>query len=108
MPKQTVNRGGGRLKERDVTRQIRDYLKLKHIWHFKAWQGPMSLPGISDILGIYDGKFMAIEVKAPGAHATTAQEAFLSSVKDQGGIAFVAWDVDDVVRELLKYNMGGK
>lgn len=87
-------------KEADITKAIRKVLKEAVIWHFKHWGGPMSLPGIADILGIYEGKFLAIEVKRPGLSPTEKQSKFLDAVNRAGGIGFVAHSVDDVVREL--------
>lgn len=89
------------MKEADITKQIRDLLKWHHIFHWKQWQGPMSQPkGVSDILGIYQGKMLAIEVKRPGYHCTPDQKRFLSRVEEQGGIAFVARSAEDVIKEL--------
>jgi len=90
-----------RITEADITRQIRNYLKIRGIFHWKQWQGPMSQPkGVSDIIGIYRGKFLAIEVKRPAAKLTMAQAKFLTRVEDHGGIAFVAKSLDDVIYKL--------
>jgi hypothetical protein len=89
------------LKEADITRQIRDVLDLKGIFHWKQWQGPMSQPkGVSDILGCYEGKLLAIEVKVPGKHPSREQIAFIHAVQDAGGIAFVAYSPEDVIQRL--------
>jgi hypothetical protein len=87
--------------EKEVTRQIRQVLKICRIWHWKEWQGPMSFPkGISDILGIYKGRMLAIEVKRPGGRVSQEQRAFLERVNEEGGVGFVAYSVDDVVERL--------
>jgi hypothetical protein len=89
------------LTEKEVTRQIRQVLKICRVWHWKEWQGPMSFPkGISDILGIYKGQFLAIEVKRPGGRMSPDQEKFIDRVNQEGGIGFVAYSVDDVVERL--------
>ncbi len=89
------------LTEQQITQQIRQVLKLCRVWHWKSWQGPMSFPkGISDILGCYQGRFLAIEVKKPGGRVSPDQETFIARVNEEGGIAFVAWSVDDVVKQL--------
>lgn len=88
------------LKEADITRQIRDFLKMQNIWHWKHWSGMGSAPGVSDILGCYQGRFMAIEVKRPGRKATDAQRRFIDNVNDAGGIGFVADSIEDVVEGL--------
>jgi hypothetical protein len=60
--------------------------------------------GMSDVLGMttdhYGGRLLAIEVKRPTGRATADQVAFLETVRRNGGIAFIARSVDDVLREL--------
>lgn len=61
------------------------------------------LNGVSDILGIFDGKFLAIEVKRllpKKTYPSPAQRDFIASVKEQGGVAFVARSVEDVLKYL--------
>jgi penicillin-binding protein-related factor A (putative recombinase) len=53
------------------------------------------LKGISDILGIYKGKFLAIEVKSKTGRLSPEQVWFLAEVKAKGGIAFVARSIED-------------
>lgn len=57
--------------------------------------------GCSDIIGqMKDGRFLAIECKRPGGKVTADQIAFLTNVRRSNGVAFIAWSVDDVIREL--------
>lgn len=87
--------------ESEITAAIRGVLKSLGIWHFKHWSGPMTNPkGISDILGIYLGKMLAIEVKKPGGKLTPEQQRFIDRVKIEGGISFVAYSIDDVINGL--------
>lgn len=58
--------------------------------------------GISDILGVWDGRLLAIEVKAPGGKLSSEQIKFIDDVNAAGGIAFVAYSIEDVVKNLLK------
>lgn len=99
------------LSEAQVTKQIRDVLNRCRIFHWKHWSGPMTYPkGISDILGIYQGRMLVIEVKRqgweppnPGTKAYkhfVEQQGFLSQVKKNGGIAFFAQSVEDVIERL--------
>ena len=85
-----------KILEKDVTRQIRDYLKYKKIWHWKQFQTLGSKPGVSDILGIYKGRFLAIEVKKPGGKLSEHQVKFLDIVNSEGGIGFMATCIEDV------------
>lgn len=56
-----------------------------------------AFPGCSDLLGqMRDGRFLAIEVKAPGRYATPQQRAFLARVASAGGVAILARCIEDV------------
>lgn len=59
-----------------------------------------SSTGVSDILGVFQGKALAIEVKMPNGRISDHQRAFLVRFAKEGGIAFVARNIDDVEREL--------
>lgn len=66
--------------------------------------------GIADIVGIYKGLFVAIEVKRPETRNRVSpyQVAFLEDVKSCGGIAFVCWDADRVKDQLMnQYRLYG-
>ena len=91
------------LKEKDVKKQIKDYLNALGIFYFCPLQGLGSTPGVSDFIGIYNGKFMAIEAKAAKGKLNEFQSNFLAKVKQQGGIAITAWSVDDVITPLNKF-----
>jgi hypothetical protein len=55
-----------------------------------------SEPGCSDLLACYRGRFVALEVKKPGKHATPIQESFLAGVRAAGGLAAVVTSIEDV------------
>ena len=67
--------------------------------------------GASDILGLVNGRFVAIEVKTPEAYrklnqgATASQMAFIANIKNNGGVAAVVCSVEQV-RELLIREFG--
>lgn len=88
------------ITEKDLTKQIRQVLTMARVWHWKHWGGPMSYKGVSDILGMWNGRMLAIEVKRPGGLVTADQHAFINRVKTEGGIAFVARSVEDVIENL--------
>jgi Holliday junction resolvase len=56
---------------------------------------------VSDILGIYRGLPLAIEVKSDTGRLTKEQAEFLQDFAAEGGIAFVARSADEV-RSRLK------
>lgn len=87
--------------EKEITRAIRSVLKGLGIWHWKHFQGGMTpIKGISDILGCYKGRMLAIEVKTDVGRVSDDQQRFIKRVIEEGGIAFVARSVDDVINGL--------
>ena len=60
-------------------------------------KNPNQMNGVSDILGLWDGKFLAIEVKAGSDRLSDDQKIFLERVREAGGYAMEARSVDDVI-----------
>jgi hypothetical protein len=103
-----------KIKEQDIQKVIFDYLRLKKIICFKhrnvgiyvqktSKYIPLSAgeKGISDIIGCdKSGKFIAIEVKRKGNKPTDEQLDFLRRIKESGGIAILAYSLDDVMAEI--------
>lgn len=58
--------------------------------------------GVADILGIWKGQPLAIEVKTKKGVVSEEQKAFLLDFTSHGGIAFVARCLQDVIDELKK------
>lgn len=59
--------------------------------------------GVADILGIIDGKFLAIEVKTPKGTISPEQRVFITKINESGGVAFVARSVQQCALELSKF-----
>lgn len=84
-----------------ITQQIRALLHHVGVFHWKQWQGPMSsIKGIFDIIGIYQSKPLAIEVKIPGKKLSPDQEEFLRKWIAAGGIGFMATSAEEVAEKL--------
>ena len=102
------------MREKDIQSAILRYLHVNKIFCWKynnigIWKQktksyiPSNMLGVSDIIGILpDGKFLAIEIKRPSGKLTYYQETFINDIKERNGIAFVAYDVSDVEKELKK------
>jgi hypothetical protein len=86
--------------EAEITRAIRNILKTLGVWHYKVHQGLGSTPGIPDIIGIWNGHLLAIEVKVAKGKLSPQQEVKLKEINQNGGIAFVARGIDDVINAL--------
>ena len=52
--------------------------------------------GTPDILAVIAGRFVAIEVKAPGGRVSKLQVAQLKRIEAAGGIAILAESLEDV------------
>jgi hypothetical protein len=58
-------------------------------------------PGCPDVLGqLNDGRLLGVEVKAKTGRLRPEQAVFLERIRCAGGVAFVAYDLRDVLREL--------
>lgn len=78
--------------EKDVKREIKKMLD-KAGWFF--WMPPANgygKTGVSDILAIKDGVFVAIEAKYGRNKPSPMQSAFLMSIKAESGFGFVVND----------------
>ena len=105
------------LKEADIEHLILNY--LNSVEGCIAWKNPSSgyfdvkkgvfrkqvsryaINGVSDILGIYQGRMLAVEVKRPqNKERPDHQTHFINMINRHGGIAFFATSVDDVIKGL--------
>jgi Holliday junction resolvase len=59
-----------------------------------------STPGVPDIIGCWKGKLLGIEVKTKSGKLSERQALFIESINLEGGIAFVARSVEDVMERL--------
>src|SRR3990167_1185049 len=99
--------------EQDIQKQIIDYLRIKKYVVFKHHSTGSTIregkpvffaygeKGISDVIACSpQGTFVAIEVKKRKGKASPEQLDFLARVKDCGGIAILAFSLDDVMAEI--------
>lgn len=57
--------------------------------------------GCPDVLGqLHDGRLLGVEVKGPTGRLRPEQGVFMERVRAAGGVAFMARDCRDVLREL--------
>lgn len=101
------------MKETVIQASILALLKVhaKVAWAKRANSGAARLkgqyvrfgfPGCSDIIGqLYDGRFLAIEVKTDDGKPTEEQQKFLARVNRHKGVAGICRSVQDVDK-LLK------
>lgn len=99
------------MRESEIVRQCLDYLKMKGIYCWRQNQAAVPLAGggfrrfsglrgVSDILGIHQGRFLAVEVKTPIGRVSDYQKRFLSEIQARGGIALIVRSVDELATAL--------
>ena len=84
------------MKESDIRKQIRDYLRWSGWYVYYNLQGLGSYPGLSDLVAIKNGRVIHIEIKALKGMQSEKQIAFQQHIKAAGGEYLVARSVDDV------------
>lgn len=96
----------GREKESEIVRQISDYLTARRVFWWRDASGHThgrklnGKRGIADILAIYRGKPLAIEVKRKDGALSVTQFNWLESFRSAGGVVIVATSVEDVQQGL--------
>lgn len=92
--------------EKSITAGILRYLNsLPGCYACKVHGGPY-MAGWPDIVGCYQGRALALEVKRPGNRATKLQLAVLRKWREAGAVAGVVTSVEDV-KELVSLIKGG-
>lgn len=73
----------------------------------KIHGGPYQRAGIADIIGLINGRYIAIEIKTPQnkSGVTRIQQEFLDEINACGGIGFVATSFDEVREALEKHHV---
>ena len=121
--------------EKQIENQILTYLRNKRVfvWKnqsagvfdqkkniFRRSNNPHHIDGVSDILGLYEGRFLAIEVKRPSISrktgqfiyrtqeelakkASSGQVAFIDQINKSGGCAFLADSLEVVKEQMILY-----
>lgn len=99
------------LPESVIESQILGYLKMKGIFAWKVKtvgtydpkigrfrkRNPLYRVGVSDIIGIFQGRPLAIEVKSAKGSLSPEQRRFLDEFRDNGGLTLVARSLESVM-----------
>jgi hypothetical protein len=75
--------------------EVKAYLKEQGAYFFMPVQTGFGAATV-DFLCCVKGRFVAIETKVRPRRATLRQMRCLEHVRDAGGVAFVAYDIEDV------------
>jgi Holliday junction resolvase len=89
--------------ESKVKDKLRKYLTQLGIYHFMPPANGFGRAGIPDIIGCYNGQFVAFECKAGKNIPTALQEREIRNIQAANGWAFVITELNvDHVEELLR------
>lgn len=79
--------------------KVLEFLKSRHIWHMVYVAS--STFGIPDIVAIYGGLFVGIELKREDGKgkATLLQEETVAGINAAGGYAFIVSSIEDLVEQ---------
>ena len=75
--------------EKKVKTKVKELLDRMGVYHFSPYQAGMGRAGIPDIIGCFNGYFIAIECKAGKGKTTALQERELERILKAGGYALV-------------------
>lgn len=107
------------MSEKVIENLILEYLQMRNVFAWKnntmgvydknrgTYRKNMNkyaINGVADILGVLpNGRMLAIEVKTPSGRVSPKQQKFLDRVNKEGGLAFVARDLEIVVNKLKEH-----
>jgi hypothetical protein len=93
--------------EGKVKADVKKFLKSIGCWYFLPVSNGMGQVGIPDFICCFQGRFVAIETKAPGklSNTTANQDRVISEIKLAGGSAVVVDNVEQV-KAYFNYHFG--
>lgn len=82
--------------EAELTRRIVRALRDRGAWAVKIHGGPHQARGLPDVMAVYRGHGVGLEVKRPGKESTLTkiQAATLRDIRSAGGAAIMVTSVD--------------
>lgn len=99
-------------KEGKVKAKLKDFLTHIGAWQYWPVSNGMGAHGIPDVIGCHDGRFFAIEVKAPGRRgeknrgASPLQVLQIEKIQVAKGIALVFdGEPDDIERLMFELDV---
>lgn len=93
------------MSEKRIENQIKGFLDSIGAWHIKTHGSMFSKAGTPDIVACVNGRFVAIEVKQPGGIVSELQKAHIHLIQNAGGVAFVAYSLEETKKYLEEFNL---
>lgn len=75
--------------EKNFENKIKQFLNEHNCWHVKFFANAYTKIGIPDILGVINGYFIAIEVKAPNGKPSALQKYNVNKINECHGFAVI-------------------
>lgn len=98
------------LKESEIQSQILDYLKIKHIFHYRQNTGALETKsgrfmrfgckGSPDIVCIINGRYVGVEVKASHGQQSPDQKIFEANLRNAGGDYWLVRSLEELISKL--------
>lgn len=87
------------MRESSLVRRILKALKGRGGYWFKVHGHPGQTRGLPDIIGVYQGRFVGLEVKVPHRkdRVTELQAYTLEQIRQAGGVGEVVTSVQDAL-----------
>jgi hypothetical protein len=96
------------LKEKDIQKNILEYLEIKRIFHYRNNTGSFVSPtggyysfgatGSPDIICVINGIYTGLEVKRPKGKQSENQKIFQDNLEKAGGKYYLVYSLDDVIK----------
>ena len=92
--------------ESKIQKDILAFLKRNRVYHFR-FQAQSNLNGLPDIICLYKGFFLGLELKREnGGAPTQLQLRKIKAINDNGGIGVIVRSVDEVETLLKEIDEG--
>ena len=88
--------------ERDVLRQVKDYLRIKGWRVYRLQQSMGSHKGMSDLIAIKQGRVAFVEVKGTNGKLSHYQEIFRRDLVEERVSYWLISDIDQLIN-ILQY-----
>jgi len=87
------------VKEKDILKQVRDYLRWKGWYVYRNHQSLGSHKGLSDLTAIHNGVTMWLEIKKSDGKQSNHQKEFQREIEEHWGIYKVITKIEDLPKE---------
>lgn len=89
-----------------LQRKIQKALKERNVWLYKVWGNELTPAGIPDLVGVFEGQFVAWEVKIPVGKLSDIQVYRIGIMRQHGAMVCVARSVGDAVQMIDHITLG--